>query len=116
MDSDVELLKRLYDRFNARDIEAVLGALHADVLWANGWEGGYVSGRAAVRDYWVRQWASIDPHVEPIEFSTGPRGETVVEIRQVVRDLAGKVLADKQVGHVFRVEDGRVRRFDIRKP
>jgi ketosteroid isomerase-like protein len=116
MDHDVELLKHLYDRFNARDIEAVLGALHDDVQWVNGWEGGYVSGHAAVRDYWARQWASIDPHVEPIGFSTSPPGETVVEVRQVVRDLSGKLLADSRVGHIFRVEDGRVRRFDIRKP
>jgi hypothetical protein len=29
-------------RFNARDMETVLAALHEDVLWANGMEGGHV--------------------------------------------------------------------------
>jgi hypothetical protein len=29
-------------------------------------------------------------------------------------DLTGKPLSDKMVGHVFRIEDGLIRRFDIR--
>jgi len=31
-----------------------------------------------------------------------------------VRGLDGKLLADKRVGHVFRIEDGLIRRFDIK--
>ncbi len=42
MQSDTELLERLYDRFNARDMEAVLAAMHKDVMWANGMDGGHV--------------------------------------------------------------------------
>jgi hypothetical protein len=30
----------------------------------------------------------------------------VVEVHQVVRDLTGNLLADKMVGHVFRIEEG----------
>ncbi len=114
MPADVEFLKRVYERFNARDIEGVLASLHGDVLWANGQDGGHVHGREGVRGYWTRQWGMIDPHVEPIGFSTGSDGEIVVEIHQTVRDLAGKLLANKRVGHVFRIEDGLIRRFDIR--
>ena len=40
MPSDRELLVHLYDRFNARDMEAVLATMHQDVVWANGLEGG----------------------------------------------------------------------------
>jgi hypothetical protein len=40
MSSDVELLKRVYARFNARDLEGVLATMHGDVMWANGMEGG----------------------------------------------------------------------------
>lgn len=109
-----ELLKRLYDQFNARDIELVLVALHEDVVWANGMEGGYVHGREDVRIYWTRQWALIDPHVEPIGFSTGPDGEVVVDVHQTVHDLTGNLLADQRVGHLFRIEDGLITRFDIR--
>jgi ketosteroid isomerase-like protein len=111
---EVELLKRLYDRFNARDIETVIEALDEDVAWANGMEGGHVHGRDGVRSYWTRQWALVDPHVEPVAFSKGPDGEVIVEVHQVVCDLQGTVLVDQTVGHVFRVENGLVKRFDIR--
>jgi ketosteroid isomerase-like protein len=114
LQDEVELLKRLYDRFNARDVEALLAAMHEDVVWANGMEGGHVHGREGVRSYWTRQWAIVDPHVEPLEFSKGPEEEIAIEVHQVVRDLNGNLLADQLVGHVFRMEEGLVRRFDIR--
>ena len=56
----------------------------------------------------------IDPHVEPMDFSVASDGEIVVAIRQTVRDPSGKLLAEKKVGHVFRLEDGLIKRFDIR--
>jgi SnoaL-like domain len=111
---EIELLKRIYDRFNARDMETVLAAMHQDVIWANGMEGGYVHGREGVREYWTHQWTMMNPHVEPVGFSDGPEGEVVVEVHQVVRDLSGNVLADRMVGHMFRIENGLIRRFDIR--
>ena len=114
MSDKTELLKRIYDRFNARDMETVLAALHEEVIWANGMEGGHVHGREEVRTYWTRQWAMVDPHVEPFAFAEGPQGEVIVEVHQVVRDLRGNLLADKMVGHIFRVENGLVSRFDIR--
>jgi limonene-1,2-epoxide hydrolase len=112
---NIELLKRIYDRFNARDMETVLAALHEDVIWANGMEGGHVRGREGVRSYWTRQWAMVDPHVEPLAFAEGPGAEMIVEVHQLVRDLEGNLLADKMVGHIFRVEDGLIKRFDIRR-
>lgn len=115
--NDVELLTRLYERFNARDIESVLAALHEDVLWANGMEGGYVRGREGVRRYWTRQWTLIDPHVEPIGFSIGPDEkdeEVVVDVHQTVHDLTGHLLSDQRVGHLYRIEAGLITRFDIR--
>jgi len=114
MRSDTKLLKYLYDRFNGRDIEAVLATLHREVTWANGMEGGHVHGDASVRSYWTRQWAMIDPHVEPAGFSAGADGAVIVEVHQIVRDLEGNLLSDKKVGHIFRIEDGLIRRFDIR--
>jgi nuclear transport factor 2 (NTF2) superfamily protein len=114
MSKEVEFLKRVYDRFNAREMETVLAAMHEDVTWANGMEGGHVQGRDQVRSYWTRQWAMVNPNVEPLEFAFGPEGEIVVEVHQVVRDLDGNLLADTMVGHVFRITDGLIKRFDIR--
>jgi ketosteroid isomerase-like protein len=114
MQNETEFLKHVYERFNARDMEAVLAAMQEDVAWANGMEGGHVHGREEVRSYWTRQWAMINPHVDPVGFSNGPEGEVIVEVHQVVHDLDGKLLLDQTVGHIFRIEDGLIHRFDIR--
>lgn len=119
MTDSIDTLKRIYDCFNARDIEGVLTVLADDVAWANGMEGGHVHGRAAVRAYWTRQWAVVSPHVEPVRFDQAADGRVTVQVRQTVRDLAGQAhaeaqgLKDKLVGHVFRFRAGRVIRFDI---
>lgn len=36
MDDDIDALKRIYDRFNAQDIDGVLAVLTSDVAWAKG--------------------------------------------------------------------------------
>jgi ketosteroid isomerase-like protein len=120
MDGDVELLKHIYDRFNARDIDGVLAVLGDDVVWANGMDGGHVRGREAVREYWTRQWTVVSPHVEPVSFHRTADGAIIAEVQQTVRDLEGNPLQgqthglkDKTVGHVFRFRDGKVARFDI---
>jgi ketosteroid isomerase-like protein len=121
MDDDIKLLERIYERFNARDMDGVLSVLTDDVVWANGMDGGYVHGREAVREYWTRQWAMVSPHVEPVGFRRAADGAIIAEVRQTVRDLEGKPLQgqthglkDKTVGHVFRLRRGKVARFDIR--
>lgn len=107
-----DLLQALYDAFNGRNMEKALSGLHPDVVWANGLEGGTVEGRSAVGDYWTRQWRQIDPRVEPQGFS-GEDDEVVVEVRQVVRDLDGHLIADRVVRHFFRFEGELVKVFEI---
>src|ERR1700761_2175484 len=108
MDHDTETLKRIYERFNARDIDGVLAELSDDVAWANGMEGGHAHGREAVRAYWTRQWAVVSPHVEPVRFRRTGDGAIVADVIQTIRDLEGNPLQeaqglkDKTVGHVFR--------------
>ena len=74
MSDEMDLLKHVYDRFNARDMATVLAAMHEDVVWASGMEGGHVHGRDEVRNYWTRPWAMIDPYVEPVAFAPAPKG------------------------------------------
>jgi nuclear transport factor 2 (NTF2) superfamily protein len=108
-------LEKLYAAFNARDIERALGAMHPNVDWPNGWEGGRVYGRAAVRDYWTRQWKALDPIVTPVGFETDEAGRIAVRVHAVVRDAAGKLLADETILHVYTVEAGLIRTMEIRK-
>ena len=111
-----ELIAATYRAFNARDVEAVLAALHPDVDWPNGMDGGRMRGHAAVRDYWTRQWTMIDPAVEPIAVEVDDAGRVIVDVHQVVRDHAGAVLADQRVQHVYEFHDALITRMEIRKP
>ena len=81
MADNIEVLKRIYDRFNARDIDGVLAVLADDVAWANGMDGGHVHGLEAVREYWTRQWTIVSPHVEPVSFTETADSSVVVEVQ-----------------------------------
>jgi hypothetical protein len=113
---DRDLLTKTYGAFNARDLDAVLAVMHPDVDWPNGWEGGRVYGHQGVRDYWTRQWASIDPYVEPIGFDTDEIGRTIVQVRAVVRDLDGNIISDAMIEHIYLIQDGLIQSMEIREP
>ncbi len=109
-----EQMRRLYSAFNARDAEAVLAEMTDDVDWPNGWEGGRLSGRDAVRAYWLRQWAEIDGTVEPTGFELRPDGSLAVSVHQVVRNLDGELLSEQDLHHVYAFRDGLVAAMDDR--
>jgi ketosteroid isomerase-like protein len=106
------LLKDLYARFNARDIDGVLAHLAPDVDWPNAWEGGRVHGHDEVRDYWTRQWRSIDGTVEPAGFERDGDRVTVL-VDQTVRDLDGNVVSGGRVRHAYEFRDALVVRMDV---
>jgi ketosteroid isomerase-like protein len=109
------LLARTYAAFNARDLESALAAMHPEVTWPNGMDGGTVLGHRRIRDYRTRQWSMIDPSVEPMGFTSLGDGRVAVEVHQVVRDLTGKILKDQVVRHVYAFEDGLIRSMEIRE-
>jgi ketosteroid isomerase-like protein len=108
-----ETLRESYRAFNARDIDAALTLMSPRVNWPNAWEGGRVVGHDAVRDYWTRQWAEIDPHVEPLRIEERDDGTVAVEVGQVVRALDGTILSEGRVRHVFAFEGDLVSRMDV---
>jgi nuclear transport factor 2 (NTF2) superfamily protein len=112
---DESTIKSLYEAFNAREIDRALAAMQPDVDWPNGWEGGRVHGREAIRDYWTRQWRVLDPVVTPVGFQADEAGRIAVDVHAVVRDREGKVLADESIQHVYTIESGLIRSMEIRK-
>jgi len=108
-----ELLMGAYRDFNARRLDAVLERMWPDVVWPNGMEGGYVYGHDGVRDYWTRQWAILDPRVDPLEIKPDERGKWVVEVHQVVHDREGKLLLDTIVHHAYTIRDSLIAKMDI---
>lgn len=114
MSSHDQRLTEAYAAFNARDIDGALRFMHQGVEWANGMEGGFVKGHRAVRDYWTRQWETIDPHVEPLSFETDPDGNVVVGVHQLIRDRDGNKLSEQMVLHIYKFEGGLVRSMKIK--
>ena len=116
MQSRRELLTAVYAAFNRRDIEAVFAFMRPGVDWPNGMEGGRVHGCDEVRAYWKRQWAILDPHVEPVRMEDDEAGNAVVDVHQIIRDLSGNILKDQIVQHVYSFRDGLIERMEIRNP
>ncbi|RYG29167.1 MAG: nuclear transport factor 2 family protein [Chitinophagaceae bacterium] len=117
MDSrTVQLVDRAYAAFNSRDIDGALSTMSVDIEWPMAFDGGYVQGHDAVREYWTRQWNGIDPTVEPIGVT--PRGENsvAVTVHQLVKDLDGTILADGIVTHVYTIESGLFSKMEIEVP
>jgi len=106
---DVELLRAAYAAFNARDIDAALATMAPDVAWPKAFKGGLARGHQEVRAYWTE----IDPHVEPTSFHPEAAGRILVHVHQLVRDMAGNVVADGHVGHRFTIESGLIRAMEV---
>ncbi len=111
--SEIDLLRAAYNAFNARDIDAALAIMSPDVLWPKAFKGGFARGHEEVRAYWTEQWSEIDPHVEPVSFHPQDAGHILVDVHQVVRDLAGAVIADARVGHRFTIAGGLIQAMEV---
>jgi hypothetical protein len=108
------IIKKAYDAFNRRSIDEVLSLMDTNVHWPNGWEGGYVDGHEEVRDYWTRQWREIDPSVSPLSITLLDNGCVEVLVQQLVKDVAGKILYDGLMKHVYTFKDDLITSMEIR--
>ena len=102
------IIERAYSAFNQRDIDGVLALMTEDVRWQKASEGGKAIGKDEIRAYWTRQWGEFDPHVEPLAITEEDGGRIRVRVSQVVKSLAGDVLSDSEVLHVFTVNNGLI--------
>ena len=109
------LIAQAYSAFNRRDIDSALALMSKNVSWPKASEGGRVVGREEIRSYWTRQWKEFDPHVEPLEVIEHEGGITEVKVHQLVKSLAGDVLSDSEVWHVYTIADGLIERMDIKE-
>jgi hypothetical protein len=103
----VRLLSDLYGAFNRREIDRVLSAMSPSVRWPNVLEKTELRGHEAVRAYWLEQFETIEPHVEPIEFEERQDG-VAVRVRQVVTVKATGQVAESTVTHTYHFDEDRV--------
>lgn len=110
MSSNIELVERVYDRFNAREMDAVR-ANHAPGRRVGQWAGRRIRVRRdGVRTYWTRQWTTMESRAEPTGFSNIEEGTVGVEVHLTGRDLEGNQLFDTYGRHVFQILDGLITR------
>ena len=102
------LIAQIYAAFNQRDIDGVLAHMSDTVSWPKASEGGRAIGKEEIRAYWTRQWKEFDPHVVREQ-----SGRTHVRVHQLVKSLAGDVLFDGEVWHVYTIANGLIERMDI---
>lgn len=114
--TDLSLIYRAYEAFNARDIDGALATMASNVEWPNVAEGTWLRGHAAVRDYWTHQWQRIDPKVYPEGFQNLPDGRLRIDVQQIVRDLEGKEIYRGMVGHVYTLQNDRIVRMQVEGP
>jgi len=107
------IINKVYQAFNIRDVEEVLSFFHPSVDWPNGWEGGYLHGRDAVRDYWLRQWKELDPTVNPVSFRQLPDGKWQVCVHQLVKNLKGDVISDSEIKHTYTFDMNLIKKMEI---
>ncbi len=107
------LIQKAYNAFNARDIDTIFSLMHAEVLWPNGWEGGYLKGKNEVRDYWTRQWQQINPTVVPVGITERKDGRMEVTVHQTVKDLKDEILLDAIVKHIYTFKNGLITHMEI---
>lgn len=113
MNTNQEFLQNLYDAFNKREIETIISAMHPNVKWANGLEGGFVYGRDAVREYWTNQFKAIQPELETLKLGMDESGRHIVSVHQIVKDSDGNVLADAEVSQIFTIENDLITLYEI---
>jgi hypothetical protein len=113
MNSNQQFLQNLYDAFNKREIETIISAMQPDVKWANGYEGGFVYGRDAVREYWTEQLRNIQPELKTLKFAVDENNRDIVTVHEVVKDLQGNVLVDMTVHQIYTIENGLISLYEI---
>jgi len=108
MPNTTTIIEQAYTAFNQRNIDAVLALMTEDVSWPNAWEGGKITGKEEIRAYWTRQWAELDPHVEPLAITEESGDKVRVRVHQLVKSLQGDLLSDSEVVHIFTVNNGLI--------
>jgi hypothetical protein len=105
--------EQMYTAFNARDADAVLAFMAADVEWPKAFKGGFAHGRNEVRAYWLEQWAEISPTVTPRSTAALPDGRVDVEVDQTVRALDGQLIDERVVHHLYTFDGQSIVRMEI---
>ena len=107
---------KAYQSFNNRAIDAILLLMHQEVSWPKGFDGEYINGHSAVRDYWTKQWSEVNPNVKPLTIKINSKGQVEATVHQLVKDLQGNIISDVILKHIYTFEGSLIKKMEIQKP
>ena len=108
-ESNRNVIGKIYQCFNNRDLEAILPFLDPHVIWSHGWDDSLIEGPAAVKAYWEFQWKEINPNVKPLSIKVNSSDAIEAMVHQVVKDLQGNIISDNIVKHVYTFENALIK-------
>jgi NAD(P)-dependent dehydrogenase (short-subunit alcohol dehydrogenase family)/ketosteroid isomerase-like protein len=111
-----KLVRRAYEAFNNRAIDAGVALMDPEVDWPNVPEGGFVHGQEQVRQHWREQFGQVDPHIEVADTTEKPDGRVEARVRQIVRRRDGTELSDDRQVHLFTIANDRIKRMEVKAP
>jgi NAD(P)-dependent dehydrogenase (short-subunit alcohol dehydrogenase family)/ketosteroid isomerase-like protein len=113
-ESHAELVRQAYAAFNRRDAEAGVALMDPEVDWPNVPKGGFIHGRAQVREHWREQFRQADARIEVAGIAESRDGVVEAQVRQIVRAPDGRKLSDDWLMHVFTFDGERIKRMEVR--
>lgn len=102
------LLAKAYEAFNARDPVALGATLHEDVVWPDSLEGGLLKGRAAVTDYFARQFDLMQLDARQVTVREEPPARIVLDIQYAVKSRDGQLWSDTRAVLAYDFADGLI--------
>jgi hypothetical protein len=113
VDAERALLIQAYEVFNRRDPVALGVFFHADVEWPDILEGGVITGRQTVVDYFARQFELMIPDARLISIEEEPPARLVADVQYAVRDLKGSLWSDTRAKLAYDFRDGLIARMTV---
>ncbi len=113
MDAEQALLIEAFEAFNLRDLKALATQLHAQVEWPDILEGGRMTGRQAVLDYFARQFDIMIPDARLISLTRQPPDRLIVDVQYAVTSLAGSLWSDTRGQLAYDFKDGLIVRMTV---
>ena len=111
------LLTRLYEAFNDKHVVTLVEGMHPAVSWPDLLEGGRIEGRAALADYWARQFLLVTPEATPVEMSELSGDRVLVRLHYFVKAAeGGGVWADEITTNTFTFDGDQIVRMDWGEP
>ena len=107
------VLAKAYEAYNARDHLALGQMLHKDVEWPDSLEGGVVKGRAAIADYFARQFDLMQLDARQVTIREEPPNRIVLDIQYAVRSRQGQLWSDTRAVLAYDFTDQLISRMTV---